>query len=82
LKDLNNLYATRDGTVSGKAEFTPGYSTALYNNSQADFNITLPYSELHLPPGNYKIQYKVVLFDDKWNMIVSSPMDSFPFTQN
>ncbi len=82
LKDLNNLYVTRDGKVYSTVDFTPGYPTSLYNNSQADFSIYLPYSELHLLKGYYKLQYKVVLFDDKWNTIVSSPLYSFSFTQN
>jgi serralysin len=82
LKDVNNLYATRDGTVSSTVDFTPGYATALYNNSQADFKIFMPYKELHLTKGFYKLQYKVVLFDDKWNTIVSSPLYNFTFSQD
>jgi hypothetical protein len=82
LKDLNNLYVTRDGTVSSTVDFTPGYPVTLYNNSQDDFKIYLPYSELHLLKGFYKLQYKVVLFDDKWNKIVSSSLYNFTFTQN
>jgi hypothetical protein len=82
LKDLNNLYAAKDGSVSSLADFTPGYPTTLYNNSQEDFKIYLPYTELHLPKGYYKLQYKVILFDDKWNTIISSPLYSFTFTQN
>ncbi|MEI9909117.1 MAG: M12 family metallopeptidase [Bacteroidota bacterium] len=82
LKDNNNLYTTRDGTVSSTVDFKPGYNVALFNNSQADFKIYLPYKELHLPKGFYKLQYKVVLFDDKWNKIVSSPLYSFTFNQD
>ena len=82
LKDLNGLYVTRDGTVSSTVDFIPGYPTSLYNNSQDDFKIYLPYTELHLLKGYYKLQYKVVLFDDKWNTIASSPLYSFTFTQN
>jgi hypothetical protein len=82
LRDLNGKYVTRDGTVSSTIDFTPGYPTALYNNSQEDFKIYLPYTELHLLKGFYNLQYKVVLFDDKWNTIVSSPLYKFTFTQN
>jgi hypothetical protein len=82
LKDNNNLFVTRDGTVSSTADFTPGYPTALYNNSQKDFTIDLPYKELDLMKGSYKLQYKVVLFDDKWTKIVSSPLYNFTFAQN
>ena len=82
LKDINNLYATRDGTVSSTADFTPGFPVTLYNNGQVDFKIYMPYSELHLLKGFYRLQYKVVLFDDKWNRIVSSPLYNFTFNQN
>lgn len=81
LKDNNQLYVTRDGTVSSTVDFTPGYPVALYNNNHLDFKIYLPYNELHLLKGYYKLQYKVVLFDDKWNTIVNSTLYSFTFTQ-
>jgi hypothetical protein len=82
LKDLNNLYVTRDGTVSSTTDFAPGFPVTLYNNNQDDFKIYLPYSELHLSKGFYRLQYKVVLFDDKWNKIISSDLYNFTFTQN
>lgn len=82
LRDNNNLYNTRDGTVSSTADFRPEYLATVYNNSQADFRIYLPYKELHLFRGSYKLQYRVVLFDDKWNAIVKSPLYNFNFNQN
>lgn len=82
LKDINSLYAASDGSVSSTADFTPGYPVTLYNNGQVDFRIYLPYTELHLLRGFFKLQYRVVLFDDKWNTIISSPTYSFTFTQN
>ena len=82
MKDYNNLYNTRDGTIASTIDFTPGYPVAVYNNNQFDFNIPLPYSELHLLKGYYKLKYKVILYDDKWNMIVSSNMYDFTYTQN
>jgi hypothetical protein len=82
LKDYNNLFSTRDGTVASTVDFIPGYPTALYNSSQNDFTVNLPYSELHLTRGSYKLQYKVVLFDDKWNKISTSQLYDFNFTQN
>jgi serralysin len=82
LKDNNNLYSTKDGTVASTYDFTPGYAVTLYNSSQADFTVNLPYTELHLTKGFYKLEYKVVLFDDKWNRIVSSQLYNFTFTQD
>lgn len=82
LKDYNSLYNTRDGTVASTVDFTPGYAVTLYNNNQTDFLIGLPYTELHLPKGFYRLQYKVILYDDKWNRIVSSEASSFTYTQD
>lgn len=82
LIDKNGLHSTRDGTVAVTVDFRPGYPVALYNTSQQDFTINVPYSELHLPRGDYKLQFKVVLFDDKWNRIVSGQLYNFTFTQD
>ncbi|MEI9944721.1 MAG: M12 family metallopeptidase [Chitinophagaceae bacterium] len=82
LKDNNNLYNTRDATVASTVDFSPGYDVTLYNNNQVDFKINLPYTELHLPKGFYNLQYKVVLFDDQWNTIISSELYKFTFNQN
>ncbi|MBL7740301.1 MAG: hypothetical protein JNK14_13885 [Chitinophagaceae bacterium] len=82
LKDINSTYSTRESTIASTVDFTPGYPVTLYNNNQMDFTIYLPYTELHLPKGFYRLQYKVVLFDDKWNRIVSSQLYNFTFNQN
>jgi hypothetical protein len=74
LKDLNDRYNTRDGTVAATVDFSPGFSPAAYNNTQTDFTINLPYSELHLPPGRNRFQYKIVLFDEKWNRVITSKL--------
>lgn len=82
LKDYNNLYNTSGGTVASTVDFKPGYDVAVYNSSQVDFNINLPYTELHLPQGFYHLQYKVVLFDNKWTQIASSGLYNFDYTKN
>ncbi len=81
LRDFNNLYNTKDGTVASTVDFNPGYDITVYNQLQQDFKIYLPYSELHLLKGTYDLQYRVVLFDDNWNPVVRSQLYKFNFTQ-
>ncbi len=81
LKAFNDLYKTRDGTLASTSDFKPGFSVALYNASQTGLTISLPYSELHLVAGFHRLQYKVVLYDSKWNKIATTPLYNFTFTQ-
>jgi len=78
----NNIYRAADGTVSSPTDFTPAYDNASYNLLESDFTINLPYSEIPLPTGSYNLQYKVELFDDKWNVLTISDLQAFFFIQN
>lgn len=51
LKDKNNQFASASGNVAAYAAINPGYDTAYYN----DLPLFMPYSELHLGPGNYQV---------------------------
>ncbi len=82
LKDYTSKYYTLEGTVASTVDFTPGYPTTLYNNNVTDFTIYLPYTELHLPRGFHRLEYRVVLYDDKWAKIVQSDLYTFNFTQD
>lgn len=82
LRDHNNLYHTVDGNVSSSADFTPAYDRALYDNSGTGFSIILPYKELELTKGAYKLKFQVILFDDKLNQVIKSQYYDFSFTQN
>jgi hypothetical protein len=82
LRDKNKLYYTVEGNVSGLTEFTPAYNVSLYDNSETGLTIILPYKELELTKGFYKLKFKVILFDDKVNQVISSQYYSFTFTQN
>jgi hypothetical protein len=82
LRDHNNLYHTVDGNVSSSEDFKPSYDVTLYDNTQTGFIISLPYKELELPRGSYKLKYKVILFDDKLNQVVTSGYYNFNYTQN
>ncbi len=80
-RSMNSDYCATDGTIAATSNFTPGFDNAIYNSSQFDFKINIPYKELNLPKGDYHLQYKVVLYDDKWNRIVTSGVYKFQFTQ-
>lgn len=51
LKDKNNQYVSASGDVAAYADIKPGFDTAYYN----DLQLFIPYSELHLNPGNYEL---------------------------
>jgi hypothetical protein len=81
-KYSNGVYASQGGYIASTVDFKPGYDAALYNSSQFDFKIILPYAELNLPAGTYHLQYYVRLFDDNWKEITTSGTYKFKFTQD
>ena len=82
LMDHNGAYNTVDGHVSSSEKFIPGYDVALYDNTQTGLVISIPYKELELPKGEYNLKFKVILFDDKLNQVITSQYYKFVFTQN
>ena len=82
LRDHNNLYHTVDGNVSSSADFTPSFDKTLYDDSPSGISIIMPYKELELPKGAYKLKFYVILFDDQLKAIVTSQYYNFSFTQN
>ncbi len=51
LRDINQRYRTSNGNVATHDDFTPGYENTIYN----DFDVFMPYSELHITrSGSYK----------------------------
>ena len=59
LRDINSSYGTTDGYVATYENFTPPYTSSLYN----DYCLYIPYSELHLAPGQHQLRYHVCIFD-------------------
>lgn len=51
LKDYNDSYCTKDGSVCCSKSFTPRYA----NSEYSDFTLFIPLSELHLPSGENTI---------------------------
>jgi hypothetical protein len=55
LKDTNNSYRAKDGSVSAWRTFKPNFDRTVYT----DFAVFLPYSELDLPCGEYHLKYVI-----------------------
>ena len=57
LKDNNSKFYTTDGNVAVFKDLKPGYDPAVYS----DFQLFMPYDELDLPFGEYKLKMDVDL---------------------
>lgn len=68
LIDYNENYRTEDGKVAVGEEFTPNYETTTFK----DFNLFMPYDELHMPNGTYDLRCDVRIFSKFLNRFVSS----------
>lgn len=77
LKDKNNTYATASGNVATYLDITPGYDTAYYNN----LTLFMPYSELHLAPGNHELLMDSKLIYRRGGLISNFLFYGFRFTQ-
>jgi hypothetical protein len=77
LKDKNGLKTSADGKVAAFTTFTPAYPSAQYKKLE----IFMPYDELELDDGKYRLKCYVALFDPKLKLITSSGYQYFTFTK-
>ena len=77
LKDRNGIKASVDGNVADFTEFTPSYQSSQYT----DLTLFLPYDELELGSGTFRLKCFVAIFDDKVKQITSSGYQYFTFRQ-
>jgi len=66
----NDLYRSPDGQVSVGSNFVPAYPAAEFS----DFQLFLPYDELHLQSGQWQLFFRVYLFD----MSTGQPLAASP----
>jgi len=59
IKDYNGAYKTTDNFVAVGKDFTPGLSPSVY----PDVDLFIPYDELNLQAGNYRLRYLLRIFD-------------------
>jgi len=60
LKDADGRYKAADGQVSAGVSFSPSYDATSYD----DFQVFMPYGQLHLVPGEHELKYNV----NVWNL--------------
>ena len=75
---MDGLYTSPEGQVASTAQFTPEYESTLFEA----FQIFLPYSQLHLAPGQYQLNVLIALWDMQNGefVTVSEPVP-FSYTQ-
>ncbi|MCZ7360732.1 MAG: PKD domain-containing protein, partial [Candidatus Methanoperedens sp.] len=76
LNDFNQKYYTTDGKVASWMDFTPSYENSRYD----DLTIFMPYSELHMAPGQHNLKFYVSI-NYKGTSLYKSAWVPFTFTQ-
>lgn len=64
LKDSNKKFHTVTGNVAATRNITPGYERTVYK----DLDIFIPYSELELSCGDYRLKYYVAIWQGATNV--------------
>ena len=77
LADKNGLKASADGHVAAYIYFHPEFQSTQYN----DLSVFMPYDELELGNGRFRLKCYVALFDEDLRVISSSGYQYFTFTQ-
>lgn len=78
LLDFNDRYVTPYGTVGTGRTFTPATNNATYD----DFNLFIPYSELHMAPGAYNLKFYVVIWTNNGTALTTSEWIYFLYVQD
>lgn len=78
LNDYNNNYNSADGKVSYGTTFSPGYDSTLYS----DYQLFMPYDELHMSSGKYNLAFYVLIYSKSDNENLARSSDQcFDYTQ-
>jgi len=78
LLDFNGRYDSADGKVSVGSDFSPGYENTLYS----DFELFIPYDELHMADGEHNLKLQVLIFQQvngDWQSMVRSDYVGFQY---
>jgi hypothetical protein len=67
LTDSNKKFYTSDGKVASTRKFTPNYERTVYNK----YKIFMPYDELELDCGDYRLKYVVMVWKGKTRIATS-----------
>ena len=77
LKDLNNKFNTTDGNVAMNEEFSPPYENSTYK----DFQLFMPYDELHMEAGKSSLKLVVKLSCEGLGFLAESEDYEFDYTR-
>jgi subtilisin family serine protease len=78
LPDQNGSYATSDRQVAVYQDFTPAYPAASFT----DFSLFIPYNELDLPSGEYRLYFVVSITNKSSGAeLARSQPNTFTFSQ-
>jgi hypothetical protein len=75
LSDKNGSFASADGKVAVFTTFNPGTGNKKYN----DISLFIPFDELDLENGSFRIKCYVALFDQNLKVITSSGYQYFTY---
>lgn len=78
LMDFNGLYKSTDGQVSIFSSFTPGYENTSYN----DFQVFMPYDELHMQRGRHDLKFNMGIFQGTQRIGSESAFTDFWFKKD
>lgn len=67
LFDSNKKFYTLDGKVASTRTFSPNYERTVYTK----YKIFMPYTELELPCGDYRLKYVVMIWKGKTRIATS-----------
>lgn len=77
LVDYNGDYNSRDGQVSVGTHVKPAFQQCEYR----DLQLTIPYSELHLPRGKHQLKFFICIFING-NQVYSSDYYGFNYSSD
>lgn len=78
LKDFNDELSTTDGNVAMHDTFTPTYA----NSSFKDFQLFMPYDELHMGTGKYNLKFVIKLSCEGLGFFAESKGYSFNYSRS
>jgi len=79
LKDFNDRFYTNEGQVAVGRSFSPSYDDSHYDN----FTLFIPYDELHMSNGDYKLKFIVKLYEeDSKRFFAQSDYFNFTFSKH
>jgi len=78
LKSSDGNFQDASGEVAAMESIKPGYEPTVYN----DFDVFMPYSELHLGPGKYPLKLDIDVVDNSEGLIQHMTFYEFDYSKN